>query len=119
MRRSGTQERDRYAPSLQTFFGHGVYGREGRKLGVVRSVRAGRFGGNQPYAILELVGFSRQSAEMRAVPSDALAFDAERSCFHCDLSELSVRGAPAYTGSSDWLDGRWTARLDEHFDRSR
>ena len=117
--RSGIYERERYAPSLQTFYGHGVYGREGRKLGVLRTSRTGRPGGNQPYAIIELAGYSRTPTEFRAVPTGALAFDSERSCFHCNLSELSVRSAPAYTGSGDWLDRRWTSRLDEHFDEAR
>ena len=29
---------------------------------------------------------------------------------------MALRSAPAYTGPADWLDMRWTRRLDDYYD---
>lgn len=108
---------ERQAPlARQTFFGRGVYGREGRRIGAIRSQRAGRPGGNQPYAIVELSGYGRNATDLRAIPLAFLSYLPERGHFNCDLSELCIRRAPIYAGSGDWLDVRWTTRLDDYFD---
>ena len=107
------------SPGRQFFFGQGVYGPEGRRIGVLKASRAGRPGGNEPYAIVELAGFARCSGDLRAIPVSRLSYQPERGHFNCDLSEMSVRSAPCYTGSGDWLDSRWTSRLDDYFDAVR
>lgn len=108
-------ERD-FSPGREMFFGRGVYGPEGRRIGVLRTSRAGRPSGNQPYAIIELAGYARALSDLRAIPLSRLSYSAERGHFNCDLSEMSVRSAPSYQGAGDWLDSRWTAKLDDYFD---
>jgi len=88
-------------------------------MGVLRASRAGRPDGNQPYAIVELAGYARAANDLRAIPLSLLSYQSERGLFTCDLSELSVRSAPRYAGAGDWLDTRWTDRLDDYFDRVR
>ncbi len=39
-----------------------------------------------------------------------------RAIFLCDLTEMALRSAPSYTGPADWLDARWTRRLDDYYD---
>jgi hypothetical protein len=106
-------------PSRRSFFGRGVYGREGRRIGVLHAARAGRPGGNKPYAIVELASFSRNVSDLRAIPLSCLRYDDDRGHFLCDMSELSVRSAPVCSGAADWLDDRWTNRLDDYYDAVR
>lgn len=119
MARQARQLEREDTPARQTFFGRGIYGVEGRRIGVVRSPRAGRPGGNEPYAIVELAGYARSVSDLRAIPVSRLSYEPERGHFNCDLSEMSVRRAPCYSGSGDWLDSRWTSRLDDYFDTVR
>jgi hypothetical protein len=103
-------------PSHRYFFGHGVYGPEGRRVAVLRISRTGRPGSNQPYAIVELAGYAPNGGEMRAVPLSRLSYEKDREILICDLPEMKLRSAPSYTGPADWLDSRWTRRLDDYFD---
>ncbi len=103
-------------PSQRLFFGHGIYGPEGRRVAALKIGRTGRPGGNQPYAIVELSGFAPSGGELRAVPLTRLSYEQDREILICDLSELALRSAPAYSGPADWLDARWTRRLDDYFD---
>ena len=118
MIRMAQVEREPLEQSQRIFYGPGVYGREGRRLGVIRSSPAGRPGGRESYAIIELSGYSSHSVDLRAVPLSTLAYDDERGHFLCELSEVCVRSAPAYKGAADWLDRRWIIRLVEHYERS-
>ena len=120
MRQTAQSERKTESfPSRQAFFGRGVYGPEGRRLGALEVTRAGHSGGNQPYAIIELASFSRNVRDLRAVPLSSLSYVDDRGIFLCTLSELSLRSAPSYTSAADWLDDRWTGRLDTYFDGVR
>jgi hypothetical protein len=85
----------------------------------VSSPRAGRPDSNEPYAIVELAGYARCASDLRAIPVSRLSYHADRGHFNCELSETSIRSAPPYSGSADWLDSRWTSRLDDYFDTVR
>jgi hypothetical protein len=104
-------------PGQRQIFSHAVYGPEGRRVAVLKIGRTGRPGGNQPYAIIELSGYSPTGGELRAIPLTLLSYEGDRDILMCDLTEVALRSAPAYTGPADWLDMRWTSRLDAYFDR--
>ena len=104
------------APGQRHFYGRGIYGPEGRRVASLRIARTGRPGGNLPYAIVELAGATPGANDLRAIPLARLVYEDDRAIFLCDLPEMALRSAPAYTGPADWLDMRWTRRLDDYYD---
>lgn len=85
--------------------GTAVYGRDGERLGSVRSFMVDKRSGRAEYAVMSFGGFLGIGEEYHLLPWDQLTYDTRLGGYSVDLDRAKLEGAPRYrTGNEPAFD---------------
>jgi PRC-barrel domain protein len=97
--------------------GTAVYGADDRKIGWIERVMIDKISGRVSYAVLGFGGFLGLGNDHYPLPWQSLKYDTRVGGYRTGVTEDQLRGAPKYSGESEWNwgDPARSRALDEYY----
>ena len=74
-----------------------VYGKEGERLGTIRSLMIQKHSGDVAYAMLSLTAFLGTASQVHPIPWNLLRYDVDRDGYVIDVTRERLERAPSFT----------------------
>jgi sporulation protein YlmC with PRC-barrel domain len=107
--------------SASTIQGENIYNHKGDKLGKIEDVMLDLQDGTIAYVVLSFGGFLGMGDKLFAVPMQALEPNAEKECFHMDITKEKLDNAPGFD-KSNWpqtYDATFVNKVHSHYGITR
>jgi sporulation protein YlmC with PRC-barrel domain len=95
--------------SASTITGQKIYNKENKEIGKIEDIMLDLQEGKIGYVVLSFGGFMGLGSKLFAVPMQSLTADAEKECFHADISKKQLENAPGFDKDN------WPSTYDQKF----
>jgi hypothetical protein len=96
--------------------GTAVYGSDNQRIGSIERVMIDKISGKTAYAVLGFGGFLGIGNDHYPLPWQSLKYDTNLGGYVAGVTESQLRGAPSYSGESNW---NWspaaTRKVDDYY----
>ena len=97
--------------------GTAVYGREGERIGSVKSLMIEKRGGRVTDAVVSVGGFLGMGEKYHSLPWSTLKYDTDVDGYRLDVTEDQLRSGPTFddTTADNALDRAYQHRVYSHY----